>query len=163
MTRSSSPSTSDNASNALAPGDAFWIVIGEPNAFWPSYLDWSLNFQFSRWRTKNEPDLAPELKAILLEEEVPQIPPPKTNPNQCLIAAKHLLPCDYVNFFSCRTEDLPAWLPQAAQIWRGLQKPSTRIFVDHQAPKSLASEVQRFFEGISLKLITEQSLPSNRP
>ncbi|MBX9766314.1 MAG: hypothetical protein K2X47_03505 [Bdellovibrionales bacterium] len=146
--------------SGLSAGASFWIVVGEPNDFWPSYLDWSLNFQFSKWRARSEPDLAPELKAILLEEEMVPIQVPKTNPRQCLVAAKHLLPCDYVNFFSCSISDTQAWLPQAAQIWRGLDKPSLRIFAgpESQKNKSLWTEVPRFFEGTDVNIVTQQAL-----
>lgn len=149
--------------SALSSGDSFWIVVGQPNEFWPSYLDWSLNFQYSRWRAKIEPDLAPELKAILLEEEMAPLQVPKTNPKQCLVAAKHLLPCEYVNFFACSVTDTQAWLPQAAQIWRGLNKPSLRIFSGPEANKNLWSEVSKFFEGVQLSIVTDQTLSPRQP
>jgi hypothetical protein len=62
--------THGNADRALAPGADIWLTFPNQNSRWTQKLDWYLNFALSKWEVHVPHRLAPELKAMLYDEEL---------------------------------------------------------------------------------------------
>lgn len=113
---------------ALGPGSSVWIVP-EPMAS-PEVrrLDWYLNFQLAKAVAHKRQSLSPELRNILLQNEIPEMNYQGLTSQALMIAARRFLPADMVVMVPTQ-EVFANWMVQVKKIWTSLGQPSLRIFL----------------------------------
>ena len=111
--------------DALSDGADLWILPALGLSEWTQALNWPLNLQITRALHHAKPEVPPELRAILSENEMNfEL---KTPSEPLLIASEGLLPNRVTAVVDHDSFD--PWLNASLKVWQGLKQPRMRIFL----------------------------------
>ncbi len=120
--------------NILSPTEAFsqgselWIIPDRRNSYWARRIDWHLQFLISRSMAHESPQISPELKRIVTDNEIDNEIGDISKSAPLLIFSVDLLP-------NRETVHLPfgnnfkTWIERASSVWQNLKKPTVRVFL----------------------------------
>lgn len=121
--------TQSSSTNA---GADLWVIPELQNSRASQKLDWYLNFQLSRSLHQSSLQLHADLIGLLKQCGLPethyQDQSPRNPMSKMLIDSSQLLPNRWVVQLD-HSDDLKNWSLEISEIWKGLRKPSLRVFL----------------------------------
>lgn len=143
-----------SATEAFSEGSELWIIPDRRNSFWARRIDWHLQFLISRSMIHESPQISPELKRIVTDNEIDNEIGDISKSAPLLIFSVDLLP-------NRETVHLPfgnnfkTWIDRAATVWQNLKKPSVRIFLPRAQDVDEFNKIWPEFTGVSVVVDSE--------
>ena len=118
---SEAPSWSDSSCDV-------WLLPDGGSSRWSRRIDWYLNFQAMKAEAHLPLELSAQLKSIEEQWPIDREPLVLAPTAPLMIASRGHLPCSKAIFIGF-AGDVRAWVDACVSSWRGLGKPSVRIFL----------------------------------
>lgn len=120
---------------SFGPGADLWIVPEGASSPLAKKIDWYLNFQIARAELHEPRPVSPELKKVIVENDLglPEHSTPANSP--LLVAADRHFPTPRI--IELKTQpSLQGWVGRIQEIWTRLGRPKLRVFL----PNDLSPE-----------------------
>lgn len=117
---------------ALMDGADLWILPSLQVSEWTRQLDWPLNLLITRAQHHPRPELAPELKKIVIENGMKSAHTAQSEEAPLLVGSQGLLP-NRLTAVVPGTQCEP-WIKSGLKLWQELRTPKARIFLPAFAP-----------------------------
>lgn len=113
---------------AFGPGADLWILPDSKSSPMAKKIDWYLNFQIARSELHVVRPISPELKKVIVENDLglPDVEN-RTNP-PLLVAADTHFPTSKIIELKVQAS-LQGWVEQIQSLWLKLRKPRLRVFL----------------------------------
>jgi hypothetical protein len=136
---------------SFGPGADLWVVPEGANAPMAKKVDWYLNFQMARAELHEMRPISPELKKVIVENDL-ELPEPKSEAGApLLIAADQHFPTSKIVEMKIHSS-LQGWVEQIQNLWLKLNRPKLRVFL----PNDLTpEEFQKLWSGNSKTQLRE--------
>lgn len=116
-----------DALTALSSGSQLWLLPPLAISPWSRRIDWYLGFQIRRAIPYRRFEFGPDMRQLMeaYEETVPKIP--RTENAPLMVASASMLPNHQTVVVP--HESFAEWVAGCHRVWKGLDEPSTRIFL----------------------------------
>lgn len=113
---------------AFGPGADMWVIPEGSNSPMAKKVDWYLNFQVARAELHSVMPVSPELKKIIVENDL-DLPEPKLSAGAPLmIASSQHFPTSQIIEIKVQSS-LNDWVSRIQNIWLKLRRPRMRVFL----------------------------------
>jgi hypothetical protein len=117
-----------SALTALSPGAQLWLIPPLETSAWSKRIDWYLGFQIRRALPHRRFEFGPELRQLIdaYEDPIPRVS--RTEEAPLMVASSMQLPNHQTVMIPGSTQ-VAEWVRSCHRVWKGLDQPSTRVFL----------------------------------
>ena len=112
---------------AFGPGADMWVIPSKETSALVQKMDWYLNFQLARAHAHAAQEPAPQLLALVNENQLQSLTDRPQHPEALMIAAEHTFPTKTV--VEAPLKNKKSWAEHIHNVWLQMGTPSLRVFL----------------------------------